>query len=278
MIGARVVLRPRSFLETADLASALIQRHFRVFVRLLPWVLVPSLVAWAAHAFGGLGADFAMVGGLACSSVTGGVYTVLCGDLMLHESVDLRDVQRRFLRRIAPFAAKRIVSWILLFLLPALALLASAPAAATVVAVTVGAGFAWIAFLPEASLLEEAGLATIFTRSHALLRSTPGRSLAWAVGLLVVLNVGILGAELAYHQFRSLVGLAADPHTVFSDQLSFAPFVGAALAAPYVAALRFLLYIDCRTRREGWDLQVQMNALVRVAQAAPGRHERRGAA
>jgi len=35
-------------------------------------------------------------------------------------------------------------------------------------------------------------------------------------------------------------------------------------SVPLVASLRFLAYIDNRTRREGWDIQVRFSELARV--------------
>jgi hypothetical protein len=36
---------------------------------------------------------------------------------------------------------------------------------------------------------------------------------------------------------------------------------GALLAAPLVASARFLAYVDLRTRKEGWDIQLRLMAL-----------------
>ncbi len=39
--------------------------------------------------------------------------------------------------------------------------------------------------------------------------------------------------------------------------------IGAHAAIPWVAATRYLMYIDGRTRRDGWDLQLRLQAVRR---------------
>jgi hypothetical protein len=45
-------------------------------------------------------------------------------------------------------------------------------------------------------------------------------------------------------------------------------FVGYLLVAPYVAIARMFDYVDARTRREGWDIQVRFNAIAHNAREA----------
>jgi hypothetical protein len=44
--------------------------------------------------------------------------------------------------------------------------------------------------------------------------------------------------------------------------------LGYALAGPYLALVRFFDYIDSRTRREGWDIQVRFNAIAQKRREA----------
>src|SRR5262249_4133402 len=50
--------------------------------------------------------------------------------------------------------------------------------------------------------------------------------------------------------------------------------LGALLAVPVVAAVRFLGYVDLRTRKEGWDIQLRFVAL--AEQSTAGRRRARG--
>lgn len=248
MIGHRVVLRPRSLLETGDLAAVFVRTHARAFARLLPWVLVPALVLGVLRALGLAGPllSWAMFGVML---VAGGVYTPLLGDLMLQPVADLGSVQRRFLRALPSFLVARVSGW-------------------TVAVCSLGMVFAWSAFVPEATLLEGGKTTAAFRRSTALLRSTPGRATGYLVMASAVLLAGGAGGELAYLSVRGLFGLSTHDFALDFDRVSWAFWVGLALVMPYLSAIRFLLYIDCRTRSEGWDLQVRMNALVESSRSS----------
>lgn len=248
MIGHRVVLRPRSISETGDLAAAFVREHRRQYVKLLPWVLVPAVLAWALHAFAGFAADEAVAAELAISGIGAGVYTLLCGELMLRSDVSLRELQLRFLRALPGFLLKRLASW-------------------CVLSFTILLGYGWVAFVPEGALLERGTLGATMSRSAALFRAVPGRIVMWGAVTLGLLAAGAMSADFVWHAVRSLVGFGESQARVFSENWSWAPFLGIALVQPYLATMRFLLYIDCRTRREGWDLQVQMSALVQAAEA-----------
>ena len=56
---------------------------------------------------------------------------------------------------------------------------------------------------------------------------------------------------------------------LFSDGGSGFAVLGALLAVPLAAAVRFLGYVDLRTRKEGWDIQLRFVAL--AEQSALGR-------
>jgi hypothetical protein len=81
-----------------------------------------------------------------------------------------------------------------------------------------------------------------------------------------VLWIGVASGDLVRVSARGLLGFSAGP-TVLDGEPGWSAFLGLGLAQAYLAVMRFLLYVDCRTRREGWDLQVQMSALVQVARS-----------
>ena len=49
--------------------------------------------------------------------------------------------------------------------------------------------------------------------------------------------------------------------SLWSDGGSGFAVIGALLSAPFVASASFLGYIDLRTRKEGWDIQLRFMAL-----------------
>ena len=54
--------------------------------------------------------------------------------------------------------------------------------------------------------------------------------------------------------------------------------VGYLLAGPYVAIARMFDYVDARTQREGWDIQVRFNAIAQAAREAEAKKLGSGAA
>ena len=53
--------------------------------------------------------------------------------------------------------------------------------------------------------------------------------------------------------------------SLFDNGGSTYALLGYFLSVPYVASARFLGYVDSRTRREGWDIQVRFAALLQRA-------------
>lgn len=242
MIGHRVVLRPRSLIETGDLAFSFVRAHWRLYLRLLPWVVTPFVPAWAGERFAGLDAALMWSLALALGVLGSGVYVRLCGELMLRPSVELGKLQRHFVRQLPRWVFARLVAAV----------------------VSVGSLLiAWprAVLVPEALLLEEAGLRDALARSQVLMRATPGRALGVGLCAVMFAFAAAGGATAAVGGVNDLFGFAT------SDGPALSAYLGCALTLPYLTTLRFLLYIDCRTRREGWDLQVQMGALVRASGA-----------
>lgn len=247
MIGYRVVLRPRSLLEIGDLAAAFGRRHAREFLRLLPWVVVPAVVFWGLARFGVLPGDDALILATLTCSVTSGVFTRLLGELLLSAKVDTRKLGIAFAKSLPGWIGARLVGWL-------------------TVLVSFGIAWRWVCFLPEGKLLERGSYSSTLARSGALLRVTPGRALGFGVVTLTILVLGPIAGELLYGALRSLFSLPAALPS--ADNPSLAAYLGLAAVQPFLATMRFLLYIDCRTRREGWDLQVQMQALVRASESS----------
>jgi hypothetical protein len=127
------------------------------------------------------------------------------------------------------------------------------------------------ALAPSAAVLEKAGVVTALRRSGVLVR----RSWWWVLGVLLltfvissfvtqVLQVPFLLFGLAP------IGLGGDGSvTAQTTRLMVLTYIGAGMAqtvvAPFVAAVRALLYVDRRMRAEGLDLALAAAA----AQPAP---------
>ncbi len=242
MTGHRVVLRPRSLLESCDLTSIFIRVHQGYFARLLPWVIVPALGAYLLHVLGDWRPARALLLEVAVTNFTADIYALLCGDLMLQPTTSLTAIQIRFLKSLPRYVFTRALLTATLF-------------------VSFGLTFSRAMFAPEAALLERGGVRAAWSRSGALMSATPGRWIAFGVIAGLLLLFGAAAMETLRYAVREMFGLSQSPLSAMKDHMSWAPFLGIALAQPFLVAARFLLYIDCRTRREGWDLQVQFNAL-----------------
>lgn len=242
----QVVLRPRTLLEIGDLASGFVHAHALAFAKVLPICLLPSLVA-----------SILLHGGAATSQtcwalvwffgpLTTAAATILCGDLMLHPHASIRSVARRWLRKVPALTGIRVAD-------------------VAFKGLTAGVFLRWTVFFPEVVVLEGGRFDAVTRRSAGLLGVVNARWIGFACLVLTAQAVGIWAGEVSWQALRSLFALPHQDSALIAQGGSWPAFFGLGLAQTYLAAVRFLVYIDCRTRREGWDLAVQMAGLVQAA-------------
>ena len=161
-------------------------------------------------------------------------------------------VLRRVLRRLPALAVARLLTT----LIHALAL------SFVLLALYTGSVFLVV---PEAVLLEGAGPFAAIARSGRALR---GRVLA-GVGMLLALvllpGAGALAGELVGSTEVSMVLQLGEPFgSLFRNGGTPWALAGLFATVPLVAAARFLFYIDLRTRKEGWDIQLRFMEIARA--------------
>jgi len=253
LLEARVALRPRSMSDVLDLAGPFCLANRRL---LLP-------LAFATTSAGG---GLALVCRLAlkwswwqvwslvavCLLLSSGLFTQAAGELLFREprQIRARVIFGRYLRRFLPFLAARILQWLALGLCAAL--LVPLPIFAS-----------RLLFVSEAVLLESSAPAASLVRSSRLVlfRSLPCLGLALACTLAPFLFA--VAADVVGDAIVNLVFEMGQPlGSLWSDGGSAFAVAGALLSAPFVAAAGFLGYIDARTRKEGWDIQLRFMALV----------------
>jgi hypothetical protein len=118
-------------------------------------------------------------------------------------------------------------------------------------------------FVVEAVLLESAMPFPAFTRSSRLVLHRGGPCLGLALSSLLAPVLFALAAELLGFSLIELTLQMGRPFgALFTDGGSAYAVIGALLSAPFVASASFLGYIDLRTRKEGWDIQLRFMALV----------------
>jgi hypothetical protein len=258
---ARVVLRPRTLAEILDLALRFTSDPAAtLYAKLATLTLLPAwMLCVAAH--WGAGWTWSAVWLLALGLVTPlqGVFTIAVGKLMFAERVTVREILGEYLRRFPAYLGALLISRIQIAVLSMGAFLVLPPL--------------WMwgrsIHVHEACLLERAGASDAVRRSA---RMVENRVLA-AGGSLLLLSlvaagfVGVAEALLNHGLFDFVLQVGKPFGSLLDEGGSASSLLGLFLAVPYWATARFLLYVDLRTRRDGWDVQVRFMAL--ASQAEP---------
>ncbi len=257
--NARIVLRRRSLGESFDLGLLWCARVARgLYLRLAALVLLPAVAAcvavrWLAEW------EWPLVWALAIAiaTVVQGVFTIAAGRSMFEPDVRARDVLGAFVRRLPTYLVALVVTRLLLAFGLALLVL------------PVVWWWPQIAYVHEAVLLEMQGAGAARRRAVAIVAREHGDAIGFlaAAGLAIVLAIHCADMlDMALLDFtlqlgRPLGDLMEDGGSVFA-------LLGFFAAVPYVATVRFLRYIDGRTRRDGWDLQLAFFARIDAHQHA----------
>jgi len=247
----RIALRPRTLLAVGDLALQFTRRNARwlaipVACAAAPMVVVAWFTVGAGTETALMWLALALVG-----RVSSGLVTVACAELALHPTLRLGPTIAAYLGQLPRWLWVQTVEW--LSRVPTLGLAAIA-----------------FAFAPEVALLERGGVGQVLARGNRLAAAHP--ALRWA---MPVLAIGVplwwyVAAALGWRAVLDVLELGGGPTAGLFDTVTFAGVLGSIVGEMAWAVLRFLLYLDCRTRGDGWDLQVQCQALV-MAHAEPGR-------
>jgi hypothetical protein len=249
---ARVVVRERSLAEIIDLAARFsLVLGAGLYARLGACLLLPSyaLCWWLLYS----DAPPAVVGvvGIALYSLLQLPFTVAAGRLMFNAQVSLAEVLRASLRLLVRASLARCLA--LLWLAGGTSLVITAP---LVVARTL--------YMGEVVVLEGAGALAAYRRATRLTYRRVSQSFAIWLSIALVSAAFIAVAQI-FTSALAAEGLAVDGLPSVWQGLSLqAGLAGLFASVPLVASLRFLAYIDNRTRREGWDIQVRFLELGRV--------------
>jgi hypothetical protein len=245
---ARIVVRPRFRLESADLAFRFVLGEARaVFGWLAVVTLLPSFALvvaarallhfpwWAAWALA-----------LTLGSAFSGVFTLASSRLLFDASVRPRSVLRAFWSRFGAYVWSMLLSRLVIVL-------------ASLFVFTGIIAWTRYAFVPEAVLLEQQPAA--LRRSARISRAggdATGTILASALMQLLM----VFGVEtMIFGVVRDLLSIPMEATRLFPNGGSYSALAGYFLTVPWAAAYRFLAYIDGRTRQDAWDVQVRLMAL-----------------
>jgi hypothetical protein len=257
---ARVALRERSLLDVIDLSMRFSAANAGAYVKLAAVTIAPSFaVSWAAARFAGW--LFAWPLALVLAALVDAPFVELASKLVFTREARVRDVLRAsgaVLPRLLIARSVQGMAFLLSFLLG-------------------GVPWLWfggvLLFLPEVVILERSHVGAASLRARRLTQARLGVAVA-AVLLLSTLTVGAaLVADAAGREVLQDILQIRPPPSVFTEGGSTLALLGFWLVLPLRATTRFFVYLDIRTRAEGWDIQTRFAALAAraAAQAAPPR-------
>jgi hypothetical protein len=245
---ARIVLRQRSVLDGLDLAVRFLVRHAGSYARVSVVAVLPAaLVSWGVAR--AVGWAWGWLATILLALLVQTPFTCLAARLVFQPEVPVRDVLDTSLRALPRVLGLRVVQLVavgiglMLLLVPG---------------VWIGVS---LFFIVEVAVLERASFGVAISRSLRIAAGQSGQVLV-AVLALLGLHLGaiVLGDEVGRAILVDLFQFSA-PESLWTAGGSSLALLGFWLFVPYLATARFLVYIDLRTRSEGWDIQTRFAAI-----------------
>jgi hypothetical protein len=267
---AQIVLRPRSIDETFDLALVYLRASFWPFFRLffVLAALATGFVAGVSILFGLKLVQSAAVA-LLVSPILERVVTVYAGRHLFRNDPKIGQSILAVMKRIV-FA----VFWAAIIALPWAPMMFDNFSDSSWIALAVILGCFWpfvLAFhvhLGEVAHLEQLSAGRVARRARTLVayRFARGLGLVIMSAIIRILIAGLV--ELTAQFIMGFVLQFGDVH----DSIGGWPAIfGYFIAGMYIAMARLFDYVDARTRREGWDIQVRFNAIAQREKDAGAR-------
>lgn len=257
LLRARVAFRDRSVSDVLDLALRFLVVHARTYGKIALGTLLPAaalslIVGWS------LGWRVAWAVSLPLAVIAEIPFTMLASRLVFEEQVRARDVLVSALRTGPRVVFVRMIAMTLVALAAAFLLIPGV----------------WLAtiflFLGEVMLLERASAGQAFGRSQRVAASAASEVLVGLLVLALVTVGGVLLADIAGRTMIEELFQFRPPQALWATGGSALATIGLFVQVPYLATARFFLYLNVRTRTEGWDIQTRFAA---IAARADERHE-----
>jgi hypothetical protein len=253
VLSSRVVLRDRTTLDVFDLSLRFLTANIRPFALLSILVLVPIGVStWFIARVGGWVVGWIWL--LSFGMLAQAPFTILASRLVFEPTARIGETLILAMKRIpALFVARtlEIITGSLLsfFVVP-----------------TVWIGTSCY-FVTEVVVLERSGPITAISRMQRLVSGQFGATL---VALLLLVPIHVLGTIafdlIGGFTLESLFEITAPP-SMFDVGGSALAIIGYLVFVPLITTARFLMYLNLRTRSEGWDIQTRFTAI--AASGAP---------
>jgi hypothetical protein len=248
-LASRVTLRIRSLSEVFDLGFVFLAENRKTYGRLSLATLVVPFGVTVALQFAKVPWWQIWAVAILLGATVEGAFTTAAGQLLFAPSVEILRVLGTFGRRLFSYGVARITS--------ALAMAACAPFVIPVPPLAARA-----LFVSECSLLESASPVQCFRRGGQLMQGQTGPGALFALLLLALRFAFVACAEeLGQGVVEFVLQLGRPVGSLYDAGGSTFALAGFFASIPYAATTRFLGYVDRRTRREGWDIQVRFAAL-----------------
>jgi hypothetical protein len=257
---SRVALRERALLDVLDLAFRFCAARGRAFAKLSSVVLVPGFaLSWAlSWAYGWW---LAWPATLVMTGFAGAPFVALASRLVFADEVTTWETIRAALRVVPRLIGVRA--------LQALALGLSI--------VLFGMPWLWMGtsllFAVEALLLEyQGGIGAALTRARRIAVARFGVAMS---GMIVLAAAPLAAAMVADVAGREVLGGILEirpPPSLFQEGGSWLALAGWWAILPLTSTAHFFLYLDIRTRAEGWDIQTRFAAIAARAHAERREH------
>lgn len=260
----KIILRPRSLDEIFDLALAYTRESFRDFARL--YLLIGALgtvfvaIPWLVFALSP-GAGFCLA--VFVVVVLERIVTVYAGRHLFGNPATLKGALRTTAKRLP-----LLMTTLGFFYLPVMLIALGEFKDEVLVGFGLFLGTMWpfIAaahiHLSEVALLEQLPAGKAGKRT----RSLGARRFGRALGLMIVSGlIRLLFIAAAVFAFRFVLEFMLQFKGIPKEFKIITSFYGLLLTSPYFAMVRLFDYVDARTRREGWDIQVRFNAIAQRA-------------
>lgn len=256
VLTTRVVLRERTLAEVFDLAFRFVAvRGGRKYLRLWLFSCAPPLLMCIGERRENMAWGWVWAFACVWFVVAQIPFTLAASRLLLGDELELR-------RLIRP-SIKAIPGQLLMhgLALTALGLTSLLIAPLPFLA-------ARFLYLPEISLLEGSSLIRAYERGSRISKNRLAQALESIFLLLAVWAAFVLGAEVTGRAVMTDLLSLPPPVDALSAGGSWFALFGFFAAVPFLATARFLSYIDGRTRREAWDVQLRFTELAKPPRAA----------
>lgn len=244
-----VVLRPRGPLEVFDLAWRFLRETWRPQTRMLAIVWLPPAVVGFPLCHLADGHPALLLFPLVLFPWLQAPFTLLTGRLLFDPGVRVAAVLRELLARTGVLLVGQAVAFVGWVVASACGFLGYLPVRMA------------LQFLPEVLLLERLPPSRAVRRTLRLAGAQSGAAFVAVLARLALAIWCAVVAEGAGQGLFRVVLQLGEPFGRLQDG-DVTPFVlaGLMLSQPLHAVYRLLLYVDVRTRGEGWDLQVGLRA------------------